>query len=121
MKQDRSFPKAVVTEKAEAAIKRGHPWVYDTEITSFCEKKVKDGIFPDDTGVQNGALTDVLSSKGRYLGTGFLSLSSKIRIRQNPEEEWYAVKTTRKAGPDDVDAIKKKQEAMRHRRRMHRQ
>ncbi|MBQ4185663.1 MAG: class I SAM-dependent rRNA methyltransferase [Clostridiales bacterium] len=81
MKQDRSFPKAVVTEKAEAAIKRGHPWVYDTEITSFCEKKVKDGIFPDDTGVQNGALTDVLSSKGRYLGTGFLSLSSKIRIR----------------------------------------
>lgn len=81
MKQERSFPKAVVTEKAEAALKRGHPWVYDTEITSFGEKRVKDGVFPEDNETPNGSLTDVLSPKGRYLGTGFLSLNSKIRIR----------------------------------------
>lgn len=70
MKQERSFPKATVTPKAEAAIKRGHPWVYADEITSF-----------DEGAVDNGALVDVLSSKGRYLGTGFLSKNSKIRVR----------------------------------------
>ncbi|MBR3031570.1 MAG: class I SAM-dependent rRNA methyltransferase [Clostridiales bacterium] len=81
MKQERNFPRAVVTEKAEAAIKRGHPWVYDTEITSFCDKKIKDGIFPENDDTPNVALVDVLSPKGRYLGTGFLSKSSKIRVR----------------------------------------
>ncbi|MCQ2466635.1 MAG: class I SAM-dependent rRNA methyltransferase [Clostridia bacterium] len=70
MKQERSFPKACVTPKAEAAIKRGHPWVYADEITSF-----------EEDAVDNGALVDVMSSKGRYLGTGFLSKNSKIRIR----------------------------------------
>ena len=69
MKKERAFPKAVITEKAEGAIKRGHPWVYDTEITDF------------DDNVENGALVDVFSRKARYLGTGFLSKSSKIRIR----------------------------------------
>ena len=81
MKQERNFPRAVITEKAEAAVKRGHPWVYDTEITSFADKKVKDGIFPEDDKTPNGSLVDVISPKGRYLGTGFLSKSSKIRIR----------------------------------------
>ena len=30
---------------------------------------------------ENGALVDAVSEKGRYLGTGFLSRSSKIRVR----------------------------------------
>ena len=30
---------------------------------------------------ENGALVDVISAKGRYLGTGFISLHSKIRVR----------------------------------------
>ncbi len=81
MKQERSFPKAIVTEKAESAVKRGHPWVYDTEITEFNGFKTKDGVFPEDSSVKNGALVDVFSKKNRYLGTGFLSINSKIRIR----------------------------------------
>ena len=32
-------------------------------------------------GVENGTLVDVVSCKGRYLGTGFLSEHSKIRVR----------------------------------------
>ena len=90
MKKERTFPSAVVTEKAEAAVKRGHPWVYDTEITEFSGRKIRDGIFPEDLDIENGALVDVRSGKGRYLGTGFLSLSSKIRIRilsDNANEE----------------------------------
>lgn len=69
MKSERNYPSASVSKKAEAAIKRGHPWIYDTEIKSV------DGEWA------NGCLTDVVSEKGSYLGTGFVSEKSKIRIR----------------------------------------
>ena len=69
MKVERSYPCAEVTPKAEAAILRGHPWVYDAEILSM------------DGAPENGGLVDVRSKKGAYLGTGFLSEASKIRVR----------------------------------------
>ena len=34
MKAERNYPKYTITPKAEAAILRGHPWVYDAEITA---------------------------------------------------------------------------------------
>ncbi len=70
MKTTRSYPAYTVTKKAELSIVQGHPWVYADEITDAPE-----------TQPENGALVDVLSQKGRYLGTGFLSLASKIRVR----------------------------------------
>ena len=70
MKTTRSYPAYTVTKKAELSIVQGHPWVYAVEITDAPE-----------TQPENGALVDVLSQKGRYLGTGFLSLASKIRVR----------------------------------------
>ena len=70
MKQERGFKNITVTRKAEAAIKRGHPWVYDTEITSG-----------DSDDVINGSIVDVLTDNGRYLGSGFISRNSKIRVR----------------------------------------
>ena len=70
MKQTRLYPVYTVTKKAENSILSGHPWVYADEITDAPE-----------TQLENGALVDVLSQKGRYLGTGFLSLASKIRVR----------------------------------------
>ena len=69
MRAERGYPLCTITPKAEAAILRGHPWVYDAEILSL------DGE-PD-----NGAVVDVVSRKGRYLGTGFYSEHSKIRVR----------------------------------------
>ena len=45
----------IFTEKAERSIRAGHPWVYDTELLA--------GEAPD------GALADVMSRKGRWLGT----------------------------------------------------
>jgi 23S rRNA (cytosine1962-C5)-methyltransferase len=68
MSIQRSYPAFTVTPKAEHSIKNGHPWVYDTEITA-AEK------------VENGSFVDVFSQKGAYLGTGFYSEKSKIRIR----------------------------------------
>ena len=47
----------------------GHPWIYDAEVLSV------EGDF------ENGDLVDAVSEKGKYIGTGFISTESKIRIR----------------------------------------
>lgn len=70
MKTARPYPAYTVTKKAEASILAGHPWVYADEITAA----------PDPLP-ENGGVADVLSSKGRYLGSGFVSQASKIRVR----------------------------------------
>ena len=69
MKTERAYPKITVTKKAEAALAGRHPWVYDAELLGT------------EGEPENGGLVDVVSLKGKYLGTGFLSESSKIRIR----------------------------------------
>ena len=68
MKNERKFPKITVSKKAEYSLKNGHPWIYDTEIISGAPSS-------------NGELCDVFSVKDSYLGTGFWSDKSKIRIR----------------------------------------
>lgn len=107
MKTERNYPAAVVTKKAEASLKKGHPWVYDTEIKSV------EGEWT------NGCLTDVLSEKGAYLGTGFVSEKSKIRIRilsQNANDKFdeaffrrrikYAVDYRKTVMGDDFSACR---------------
>ena len=69
MKTERSYPRYTVTPKAAAALLRGHPWVYDAEILSV------------EGTAENGGLVDIVGKKGQYLGTGFLSEQSKIRVR----------------------------------------
>lgn len=69
MKQERSFPRVTVTKKAERSVEFGHPWIYDTEVIDCPE------------GLENGCLVDVVTEKGKYLGTGFISHQSKIRLR----------------------------------------
>lgn len=65
----RSYPKFYITPKGEKAAKTGHPWVFSDEITQI------DGTY------ENGDLVDVLSQKGKYIGTGFVNDHSKIRVR----------------------------------------
>ena len=69
MKAERGYPSATVTPKAETAILRGHPWIYEAESLSMEGRP------------ENGGLVDVRSRRGAYLGTGFLSEKSKIRVR----------------------------------------
>ncbi|MGI5978261.1 MAG: class I SAM-dependent rRNA methyltransferase [Oscillospiraceae bacterium] len=69
MKSQRCYPALCVTRKAQTALEAGHPWVYDAEIETAVD------------GLENGSLVDVVSEKGAYLGTGFLSQQSKIRVR----------------------------------------
>ncbi|MBC8536071.1 class I SAM-dependent rRNA methyltransferase [Feifania hominis] len=69
MKTARFEMTAAVTPKAERSVTGGHPWIYDTEITSLSGSR------------EPGGLVDVIGPKGAYLGTGFYSPHSKIRIR----------------------------------------
>ena len=69
MNQIRNYPVAEVTRKAQASLEAGHPWVFDAEVKSLS------------TEPENGCLVDVVSDKGRYLGTGIYSAKSKIRVR----------------------------------------
>ncbi|WP_325214222.1 class I SAM-dependent rRNA methyltransferase [Oscillibacter sp.] len=108
MKAERAYPSVTVTPKAEAAILRGHPWIYGVEILSM------------DGTAENGGLTDVRSRKGAYLGTGFLSEKSKIRIRlisRNANDRFDAAFWERKLrwaweyrktvmSPEDLDACR---------------
>ena len=70
MKIQRDYPTLTVTKNGEAALKGGHPWVYDAEIVSG-----------ESDDIANGSLVDVVSGRGSYLGTGFYSRQSKIRVR----------------------------------------
>ena len=70
MKADRAYPQVTITLKGERALVSGHPWVYEGEV---------EGVAPAEP--ENGCLIDVLSRKGRYLGTGLYSAQSKIRVR----------------------------------------
>ncbi len=107
MKQSRDFPVLRISPKAELSVRNGHPWIYDTEIldvSGACE---------------NGGLVDVASKKGRYLGTGFLSETSKIRVRlisRNPNDRFdeafyerrlsYAWKYRKAVMGDDVSCCR---------------
>ena len=65
----RAYTKFYITPKGERAARSGHPWVYAEEITNI------EGEY------RNGDLVDVVTGKGKYLGTGFVNDHSKIRVR----------------------------------------
>ena len=65
----REYPCIYVTPKGERWLKSGHPWLYESDIDS------------DDGSYENGDIVDVVSRKGNYIGSGLVSLNSKIRVR----------------------------------------
>lgn len=69
MKAERNFAKVTVTDKGARWLGGGHPWLYESDIAHT------------DPDAPNGGLVDVASGKEKYIGTGFLSEASKIRVR----------------------------------------
>lgn len=69
MKAERQFPRVVITAKGTRWVEQGHPWIYEGEVIR------------QEGACENGGLVDAVSEKGKYLGTGFLSEKSKIRVR----------------------------------------
>lgn len=78
---ERPYPKVFITPKGERALRGGHPWVFEGEVTAV-------------TGAcENGAIADVYSQKGRWLGAGYYNDNSKIRVRllsRNPNDRFDA-------------------------------
>ncbi len=66
---ERGYARLTVTPKAERALRAGHPWVYGKEVLSV------EGVYDP------GDLVDVVSRKGRWLGSGVVNDHSKIRVR----------------------------------------
>jgi len=68
MKQERQYPKVMISSKAERSVRNGHPWIYGEEIRSI------------EGEVRNGGLVDVFAENA-FLGTGFYNKFSKINVR----------------------------------------
>jgi len=68
MKQERQYPKVMITSKAERSVKDGHPWIYGEEILKT------------EGEPHNGGLVDVFAGNA-YMGTGFYNSTSKITVR----------------------------------------
>ena len=66
--KERNYKKVVISPKGEKSILLGHPWVYQGEV-----------IKKDD--ITNGEIVDVISTKDKYLGSGFYNDNSKIIVR----------------------------------------
>ncbi len=69
MKAERGFPRFIITPKGTRWVEQGHPWIYADEVIR------------EEGACENGVLADAVSEKGKYLGTGFVSRESKIRLR----------------------------------------
>ncbi|MBQ6653919.1 MAG: class I SAM-dependent rRNA methyltransferase [Erysipelotrichaceae bacterium] len=68
MKITRAYPQLTVTDKG-ARFLESHPWLYDGEVLEISGEH------------ENGDVVDVISRKGKYLGSGFISDNSRIRVR----------------------------------------
>lgn len=89
MKVSRPCPRLIITKKGTRWTEGGHPWIYEGEVIRY-ETPEGEPIsaptlsaepLPEDFPVENGSLVDAIAENGKYLGTGFLSLRSKIRVR----------------------------------------
>jgi 23S rRNA (cytosine1962-C5)-methyltransferase len=61
------IPTAVVSARAEERIRRGHPWIYQSDV--------------DDVAAEPGAVVEVLGPRQRFLGSAFYSSQSQISLR----------------------------------------
>ena len=68
VKQQRQYPKVMISPKAERSVRKGHPWIYGEEIRNI------EGV------PQNGGLVDVFAGNA-FMGTGFFNSASKITVR----------------------------------------
>ncbi len=105
--QKREYKQVYVTSKGETSLLSGHPWVYEGDIAK------------NDIDINDGDIVDILSSKAKYLGSGFYNSHSKIRVRllsRNANDQFdasffkrrflYALEYRKTVMPDDLNAFR---------------
>ena len=65
----RNYPSIIITPEGEKWLDKGQMWMYKNNLGSL------------DDSIENGSLVDIMTTQGRYLGTGFLSKESHITVR----------------------------------------
>ncbi len=68
-KMKRNYPSIIITPEGEKWLDKGQMWMYKNNLGSL------------DDSIENGSLVDIMTTQGRYLGTGFLSKESHITVR----------------------------------------
>lgn len=66
---NRNYPIVTISQEGEKWLANGQMWMYRNNLVQL------------DESVENGALVDIESEHGVYLGTGFLSKNSHITVR----------------------------------------
>ena len=61
------IPTAVITNRGEDRLRRGHPWIYRTDVV--------------DVAADPGAVVEILGPRRRFLGRALYSASSQISLR----------------------------------------
>ena len=99
-----SFPKVFLKVNEEIEVSQGFPWVFDNEIQFIkYEEKASEKIHKTsltECTVEDGAIVEVYTNAGAFLGTGVINKKSKITVRLigkehasqimlNPTEYYY--------------------------------
>lgn len=66
---NRNYPQVTISEEGEKWLNKGQMWMYKNNAEDV------------DDSINNGSLVDIVTTKGKYMGTGFLSKNSHITVR----------------------------------------
>lgn len=66
---NRNYPKIIISKEGESWLDKGQMWMYRNNVETM------------DEAIENGSLVDIMTTRNRYLGTGFISKDSHITVR----------------------------------------
>lgn len=66
---NREYPRVTISEEGEKWLDKGQVWMYKNNVVNL------------DETIENGTLVDIMTTKNRYMGTGFISKHSHITVR----------------------------------------
>ena len=64
------MPSLLLRKNISPRIAEGHPWIYNNEVEKL------------DGGVEDGAIVDVLTGRGKFLGKAYYNSRSQIVARK---------------------------------------
>lgn len=66
---NRNYPKVTISKEGEKWLNNGQMWMYKNNVVEI------------DKTIENGTLVDIVTTRNKYMGTGFISNHSHITVR----------------------------------------